>query len=72
MDYRKILNVGTDRSEQAMLTWIGAIWSESTHFAIHVTFLIRKPKLVILFVFHVNDSTVSTCIIQVSRSLEFD
>ena len=70
MDYHKILNVGTDRSEQTMLTE-GAIRSGSSHFAIHVTCLIRKPNLVIPFVFYVNDSTVRTCIIQVSRSLEF-
>ena len=75
MDYHKILNVGTDRFEQTMLTGIGAIWSGSSHFAIHVTSLIRKPNLVIgntVRFFYVNDSTVSTCILQVSQSLEFD
>ena len=72
MDYHKILNVGTDRFEQIMLTGIGAILSGSSHFAIHVTSLIRKPNLVIPFVFYVNNSTVSTCLIQVSQSLEFD
>ena len=72
MDYHKILNVGTDKFVQTMPTGIGAIWSGSSHFAIHITSLIPKPNLVILFVFYVNDSTVSTCLTQLSQSLEFD
>ena len=51
MDYDKILNVGTDTVQANNADWDKEQSDQSTHFAIHVTSLIRKPKLVIPFVF---------------------
>ena len=51
MEYHKSLNVGTDNVQANNADWDKEQSDQSTHFAIHVTSLIHKPKLVIPFVF---------------------
>ena len=70
MDYHKILNVGTDRFEQTMLTRSNLIRVFTLCNSCNIFY--PQTKISNTVRFYVNDSSVSTCLIQVSQLLEFD